>query len=460
MRSGFAWAATIGILMLAGCAEKENLSVSNLPPDTHLAIGDSIRNPTVYIQTVRWWGEDIDGEVAGYEYRWQSDPAEPCSSLNQTWVFTEETSKQFNLPVTEGVRSHTIEVRAIDDQEAADPDPAAATFPVFNSPPTVNILDGAELPDTTLPAILIKWQGEDPEGDETIQSYRVWLDGQEDEAIVVGGDATEVSFGHADFKGTYGERTLHLIAIDSGCAMSDTASYTWHVKAPEGDILLVDDLSKADYSFPEKSDAFFREALAACVDGFTVLDLGEYGGVTYAHNLNEVLGLFALVVWYNDVLAPGTTSLAFAEEAITSYVRDGGRILIVSMGAFGDGGALGDSLTLEAFGIDSLYMRDDNTNFDCKRWEIKANADLGLDSLKVTGIYIGVECMRPSLGVTKVYHIPPGTAGAMQTEDYYLGILNPWEAGKAAIITFPMSRGDYYGNAQFEFCKIIDLMLD
>jgi hypothetical protein len=135
-------------------------------------------------------------------------------------------------------------------------------------------------------------------------------------------------------------------------------------------------------------------------------------------------------------------------------------MIIVSMAAVGTGGALLDSTAFEAFGIDTLYIRNEETNFDCKRWEIRANDDIGLDSLKVTGFYLGVECIRPATQVTPLYHIPPGTVNSSQTENYYLGVINSWQDGKAALITFPMSRGDYYGNASDEFCKVINLMLD
>jgi hypothetical protein len=190
-----------------------------------------------------------------------------------------------------------------------------------------------------------------------------------------------------------------------------------------------------------------------------VLDLGKFGGIDYSHNFEELFGLFDLVIWYNDVLRAPMPGLTNADEAFRSYVAGGGAFMLVSMAAVGTGGALLDSTAFETFGIDTLYYRNDQTNFDCTRWEIKANIDLGLDSLMVSGFYLGVECMRPTAQATPIYFVPPGTAGAAQTENYYLGIMNSSQGGKAALITFPMSRGDSYGNARSEFCKLINLML-
>jgi hypothetical protein len=446
--------------LAAGCAEKKDLNTPNLPPETYIAVGDSIRNPTVYMQKVSWWGDDKDGEVIGFEYRWSTDPSEPCCSMDTSWVYTESTSEEFNLPVTSGIRKHTIRVRAVDDQGAVDPEPAQAVFPVTNNPPTVKIWDKADLPDTTLPAILIKWHGDDPDGPETIETYKVWLDGSEDDAILLAATDTVASIGFDSFEGRYGQRTLNLVAIDSGCDTSNVVSHTWYVVEPSGNVLLVDDLSREDYTFPETSDRFYRGALDQCVDTYSILDVGEFGGIGYAYNMEELFTLFDLVIWYNEPLRTATPGLEAADQAFRSYLGQGGRVIIVSMAAVGTNGALLDSTAFETFGIDTLYTRNGETNFDCKRWTIQANADLGLDSLKVSGFYLGVECMRPVAQAVPLYYIPPGIVSTAQTVDYYLGIMHPWQGGKAALITFPVSRADSFGNARREFCKLIDLMLE
>jgi hypothetical protein len=37
--------------------------------------------------------------------------------------------------------------------------------------------------------------------------------------------------------------------------------------------------------------------------------------------------------------------------------------------------------------------------------------------------------------------------------------VNSWQAGKAAIMTFPLSRSDGYANARAEYCKVVQLLL-
>jgi hypothetical protein len=118
------------------------------------------------------------------------------------------------------------------------------------------------------------------------------------------------------------------------------------------------------------------------------------------------------------------------------------------------------------FGIDSLYWRPEtadapNYNFDCKKtWNIVGNADLSLDSLKVTASTLGAKCMAKADSSVSLYHIPPGTTDAIQKIDYYLAVLNYHGLGKAAVFTIPLSKCNGYGTLESEFCKLVDLMLN
>ncbi|MFH1314088.1 MAG: hypothetical protein ABIJ00_12795 [Candidatus Eisenbacteria bacterium] len=455
-----------GLLMVVGCAKEGDIALPNLPPETYMALADSVRNPTVYIQEVRWWGSDADGEVAGFEYRWFSDPSESGCPIDPAWVFTEELSHTFHLPVTDGLSSHRIEVRAVDDDDAIDPTPSSLTLPVTNSPPTVKLWDRGALPHTTLPALVIRWHGDDPEGSETIDHYAVWLDGEEDSPLITAAEDTTISIGFDYFDGRYGERTLYLVAIDSGCDTSAVVTYTWQVEEIEGDVLLVDDLW--NYAGAWLTDPFYRNAVGASVGDFSVLDMYGFSRdhadpASYAFNFEELFRLFPMVVWYTEPARGATSRLKLVEDLVPSYIEGGGRLLLVSLDAVGTNGAFPDSVFLPIFGIDSLYtnLMSRTTNFDCVNWEMKANGELGLDSLKVSGHFPGVECLEPAAGATPLYHIAPFTiTGFPQTRPYYLGVLNSWGSGKVALVTAPVSRSNGYLNADAEIRKIIELVRD
>jgi hypothetical protein len=453
-------ALALTVLAMLGCAQREDLALPNLPPETYVSVADSVKNPTVYIQTISWWGDDKDGEVVSYEYRWFIDPSEPACPMDTDWVLTQDTRQVFSLPVTQGSRVHRFEVRAIDDDGAVDPSPATLTLPVVNSPPGVMIWNETGLPDTTFPAILIKWHGDDPEGRETIMSYKVWLDGAEDHALVVSAHDTTASFGYDDFAGRYGERTVYLVAVDTGCDTSEVVSHTWQVKDIAGEVLLVDDRTTDPPGY-QITDAFYRNVLRDCVGVYSVLDIRVFGGQSYAHNFARLFSKFRLVVWYNDHQREASPHLALAESAIPEYVESGGGFLLVSLSAIGTEASFLDTLSFDVFGVDSLHRNADKTsNFDCQLWEVQANGDLGLENLKIWGIFKGLDCMQPLADATPLYYIPPETAIPAQHRNFYLGILNTWGSGKAVLLTFPFSRSDGYGNAKDEFCKLLHLMLD
>ena len=467
--SGWALLAGLALLVLlgafGGCAREDKITAPNLPPQTYLAIADSVRNITVYSQTLRWWGEDRDGEVIGYEYRWFTDPTEPGCKLDTAWVRTEETSGTFDLPVSDGTSVHRFEVRAVDDRNESDPTPCQLRLPVRNSPPAVMIWHLADLPDTTFPAFLATWHGSDPEGDETVARYLVWLDGSRQAAKTITPPDSVASFGLEDFDSRFETtRTLSLVAIDAGCDTSDVVTYTWYVKQPRGRVLLVDDLGDVAGAGEMPTDRFYRAGLDSCGEAYSVLDIERFGGLLSACNLYETFSIFDLVIWYNEPLAASyptaSPHLTVGEGDLKAYVEDDGSILIASAGALGSGGAMRDSLWPEVFGIDSIFVRNGTTSNDLKRCVIQSALGPTPDSLKLDANYSGAECFRLDPGATPLYYVRAGILGAYQTEDYYVGVLNSWQGGRAAILTFPLSRSNLYGNARRQYCGAVDLLLN
>ncbi len=449
--------------LLAGCAEKEQIALPNVPPETYVALADSVRNPTVYIQVLHWWGDDRDGEVIGYEYKWVLAPSQSSCNMDTAWTFTEATHDTFYLPVSSDSTTHRFYVRSIDDDGAYDPTPASVALPLVNSPPKVWLWDIGSLPDTTYPAITLKWHAEDPEGQETIAEYLLWLDG----------DAVPRSFGPTDtiatltpedFKGTYGVRSLYLVAVDTGCDTSNVVTYTWYVREPEGNVLLIDNLPRS-YAGYRIGDRFYRGSLDSCIGEYSILDIEHFGGNRYTHAFEALFDLFDMVIWYNEPWHdPGqgrdTLLLSTISSIVPAYVEKGGRFILASHAAVGTRGVFNDSIGFAVFGIDTVYLRDASTDFDCKRWVVFGNAGIGLENVKVNGLFMGAECMKPASQATPLFYIPPGTAIPEQDVNYYVGIMNSYGAGKAALITFPLSRSNSYHNNQYVFCKLLELMLN
>ncbi len=109
-----------------------------------------------------WWGEDPDGYVVGYELR--IDGGE--------WHFTTRQESTFVVNFEPGTidKDLVFELRAVDNDGLKTEPPARLRVPLRNSPPTCRLDPSAPLPDTTLPAITLVFQVDDPEGRETLDS--------------------------------------------------------------------------------------------------------------------------------------------------------------------------------------------------------------------------------------------------------------------------------------------------
>mgnify|MGYP001044498104 FL=1 len=147
-------------VFIFSCKKGENLP--NAAPETKLSIeeinltGNARLNSTV---SLSWFGTDIDGYVAYYEFK-----------INKgEWTRTQIQDSTFLFAIDPDDDSTDIDfyVRAIDDEGVVDPTPAYLLVPLKNSPPSVTI-DEESLPiDTTNLVITFRYSAADPDGDNT-----------------------------------------------------------------------------------------------------------------------------------------------------------------------------------------------------------------------------------------------------------------------------------------------------
>jgi thiol-disulfide isomerase/thioredoxin len=108
----------LSILLLAvpGCDWFEAQPEENLPPQTTLIscgpAGGVLAGGDV---TLRWTGTDVDGEITSYQ--WSYDQLD--------W---EDTDAESTVIEDIALGNHTFEVRAVDNAQDADPDPAHCAF--------------------------------------------------------------------------------------------------------------------------------------------------------------------------------------------------------------------------------------------------------------------------------------------------------------------------------------------
>lgn len=322
----------------------------------------------------------------------------------------------------------------------------------------------AALPDTTLPAATFSWVGTDPDGNNSIAYYVVWLDSKEDSPIIVVAPDTTIG---PDYITTYGNRTVYVRAVDEAHGASAPISYTWNVIAPVGDVLLVDDVPST-VSGAGTTDTFFRSLLDSLEGSgaYTIFDLGNQNRVKSPREVGLVLPFFKQVVWYGDTRPAASGALVMGEQGggIADFLNAGGKIFLEGVSLVGDGGSLSASFAAQYLGIDSLrtrYISQSNprsTNFDfMSGWVIRGNNPIGLDSLRTSGILSACEVMYPSSQAEYTYYLPPGTFVG-QTENYYVGTLVRGGTFSSVCLTFPVRRCNGFANARQEVAKLMTFL--
>jgi hypothetical protein len=218
----FHTAILLAATLLLSCKEKiaDNPHANQRPksfvwlyPDTTVGVG-------VSRQHLHWWGEDPDGVIRGYLFgfvkmRLSAFPSP--DTVRYTWTAKNDTVIQF--PHDTLFRYYTVFVRAVDNTfpglpeksivrltpnpfadkndngvfdgddtllpgllQAMDPAGAQLVLPVRNTPPSIAFAanpndpsSGLRLPDYTYTCVSIGFKGTDPDGDNTLASYRIAL---------------------------------------------------------------------------------------------------------------------------------------------------------------------------------------------------------------------------------------------------------------------------------------------
>ena len=126
-------------------------------------------------QELHWWGEDVDGEIIGYYYKWNVD---------STWSFTSKESGIFYVPIRSDLDVFWFEIKAVDNDTLIDLTPAKIVLPIRNSKPTIDFRfrsnpsfdDIGTDTSFTFPTRTFVWDVQDQDGPETITDIFYALD--------------------------------------------------------------------------------------------------------------------------------------------------------------------------------------------------------------------------------------------------------------------------------------------
>ncbi len=320
----------------------------NLPPETH-TVADTIKrsgeqrlNSEVHI---RWWGDDPDGFVTGYEFSFDGS----------RWTRTASNDSVFLLsppPGSDTVDFH-FRVRAIDNEGLRDPSPAELIYPVKNSKPVASILPGVFEPAISYPAVKVSWKGSDPDGFDNISHFEyLWNDTTADPVVIdkfntsatfvaldprapssrfevyLNNDETPQSFSEENILLNDTNRFYIRVVDNSGARSPYAASAPFFIKRVQSDILLVN----AYASGFQAVESFYTQQLKAIgIDRMDTLRIFEQKAGEYVNrspdNLTQgrVFGLFDYIVWFGS---NAQESFSLAQKSTAGFFNRGGKMMM------------------------------------------------------------------------------------------------------------------------------------
>ena len=285
-------------------------------------------------QELHWWGQDPDGDVIGYEYKWSSD---------SVWSYTNLESGIFYVPIRSELDIFSFEVKAVDNDGNVDPTPSKLIMPIKNSSPEIafrylsNPLVADIGGDTsfTFPTRTFVWDLYDQDGNETITDIFYAIDDTCDTCWQrLDGDATSITLVGLE----PGNHTFFVKCKDIAGAESSTSMFPdstrpsdaqiWIVKPVLGDVLIVD-----DYPLDNSNNAlgWYTGMMDTLLgqEGYSYWEIGDelpYSSTDVSSNLNY----FKTVIWYaayNNTAAANDTYNR-AEASLVNFIMGGGNLFI------------------------------------------------------------------------------------------------------------------------------------
>jgi len=327
----------------------------NLPPKTYLTL-DQVNRPNdnrLNSQVrIRWWGDDPDGFVVGYEY-----------SINgSAWTFTTTTDSVFVLPIPVGNQTADVQfsVRAKDNNGAVDPNPPSLVFPIVNSPPSIRFNTVEQPSDTTYHVFSFGWTASDPDGMQNLAYTEIavndtisgWVQLPNDVNFVTiniengsGATASGALFLGKAYISTStvlngfemnGTNTVYVRAVDQAGAISQRAKKTWYIKRQTSRVLVINDNALPN-SQSRLNDhlRWISESGISQVDVIQATDGVASGGFksplslafqkTIEPTMNKSLAKWDYIYWVSDNL---DRNINFALEMTIDFFRNGGKMFI------------------------------------------------------------------------------------------------------------------------------------
>ena len=322
----------VAVSMLAGCDGPTSPPSDNLAPNTTLA-NIPVENDTLFaLVTLHWDGEDDDGFVAAYQYRYVTKHLMIGDSVATEWEETDQTSLTIAFESSDEMNEQIFEVRAVDNFGEVDPTPA--TKRLYTSKtifPESEILEpAANASFFVLDETSDWWQGiplsftaSDADGDVVEYGWAV------DEGEWTWGRDTTLFIPPGAFSGSLeGEHTLRVTSRDNTNLVDPVGDeVTVRLVRPMHDkrILIVDGTQET--SFPSGVNATDADVDAFYANLFGTTNEWDYN--TRGAPPIDTLGRYQLVIWHADnSYSSDPHELPLHVERIKDYLNTGGDFIM------------------------------------------------------------------------------------------------------------------------------------
>lgn len=115
------------------CSMDTSPAFPNQPPNTTLA-NIPVPYDTIFaLVTLHWDGEDNDGYITGYEYRYITHHVLQKDSVAQAWKKTDKTSMTIAFESSDDLNYQIFQIRAVDNKGDIDPTPAEKRFYTYKT---------------------------------------------------------------------------------------------------------------------------------------------------------------------------------------------------------------------------------------------------------------------------------------------------------------------------------------
>lgn len=305
----------------------------NLPPNTTIANIPRGGDTLFALATLHWDGEDEDGYIAGYQYRYVTFHLFMGDSAVEDWKGTTETSLTIAFNSTDILNYQKFQVRAVDDIGDVDPTPAEkyfyttqTIFPVTEiiSPDNNGEYFAIEQTTDWWEGIELTFTARDEDGE--VVEYAWAVDGSDwtwipDTALFITPDKFSPPLeGNHIIRVTSRDNTNLIDPVGDSVTVSLVKpSFTRKV-------LIIDETSESDFIFGVQASDVDVDTLYEKIFGATdSWDYKENGGIPP----RAILGQYQLIVWHADHL-PITEPHALPQhtDILKDYLNVGGKLIM------------------------------------------------------------------------------------------------------------------------------------